>query len=121
MLEPRLLGTQKKIEMRKQVSEQEPVITSENNLTRLSLPRQFRPEHRDSSASKIKSDGLLKGTPSPDTILNEWQFILNLSNGLVVTNPQTLTFKAYIEKGNNGLLVKSILKKRWWWRLVETP
>lgn len=51
--------------------------------------------------------------------MNEWLFVMNLTNGLIVTNPINPTYKAYIEKGNNGLLVKSLLKKRWWWRLVE--
>lgn len=29
------------------------------------------------------------------------------------------SFKAYICKGNNGKIVKTILKKRWWWTLVD--
>lgn len=27
-------------------------------------------------------------------------------------------FKAYICRGNNGSIVKTVLKKRWWWTLV---
>lgn len=30
---------------------------------------------------------------------------------------QTKTFKAFISLGNNGALVRSILKKRQWWAL----
>ena len=29
------------------------------------------------------------------------------------------SFKAYICKGNNGRIVKTVLKKRWWWTLVD--
>lgn len=31
-------------------------------------------------------------------------------------------FRAYVEKGNNGVLVKELLKKRGiWWHLVDQP
>lgn len=30
-------------------------------------------------------------------------------------------FRAYIEKGNNGILIKELMKKRWWWHLVDQP
>jgi len=29
------------------------------------------------------------------------------------------TFKAYIWRGNNGRVVKTVLKKRWWWTIVD--
>lgn len=29
------------------------------------------------------------------------------------------SFKAYICKGNNGHIVKTVLKKRWWWSIVD--
>jgi tubulin--tyrosine ligase len=44
---------------------------------------------------------------------------VNLSNGLAINNKKEITFKAYIDKGNNGLLLKSVVKRRWWWHLVE--
>ena len=30
-------------------------------------------------------------------------------------------FNAFIEKGNNGILVKEILKRRWWWHITDQP
>jgi hypothetical protein len=29
------------------------------------------------------------------------------------------SFRFFIGKGNNNLLVKSILKERWWWAVCE--
>jgi tubulin--tyrosine ligase len=46
-------------------------------------------------------------------------FTINLSNRLFTHNKKQITFKAYIDKGNNGLLLKSIVKRRWWWHLVD--
>lgn len=54
-----------------------------------------------------------------DTILNEFIFTVNLSNALVVNNRRTFPLRAYIEKGNNGMVVRSVLNRRWWWHTVE--
>lgn len=29
------------------------------------------------------------------------------------------TYKAFIGKGNNGVLVRGVLKNRWWWTLAD--
>jgi hypothetical protein len=50
-------------------------------------------------------------------------FKVNLSNNQIVTIPNEKDFqpyKCYVGKGNNGLLVKNIIKNRWWWTLYET-
>lgn len=96
-------------------------------LARLSLPK---PGGRTSlaphSTTKIKSDSLInppfRQPPPPsnfDTILNEFLFTVNLSNAIIVKNTEQATYKAFIDKGNNGLLLKSIVKRRWWWHLVD--
>jgi hypothetical protein len=33
--------------------------------------------------------------------------------------PGHFTYKAYIGKGNNGVLVRGVLKNRWWWTLAD--
>ncbi|CAD8065550.1 unnamed protein product [Paramecium sonneborni] len=43
---------------------------------------------------------------------------INLSNNLYVS-PTINSYKAYIGKGNNGQLVQWILKRRWWWSVVD--
>lgn len=48
----------------------------------------------------------------------ELNFVVNLSNKVSVV-PTEQTYKAYICKGNNGILVKNILKSRPWWSLVS--
>lgn len=42
---------------------------------------------------------------------------INLSNKLIVVPANEILYKAYICKGNNGTLVKSILKTRPWWSI----
>jgi hypothetical protein len=53
---------------------------------------------------------------------------VNLSNGLYsdasLASPKCqfqkkTGFKAYVCKGNNGHIIKTILKKRWWWTLTD--
>ncbi|CAD8157486.1 unnamed protein product [Paramecium pentaurelia] len=43
---------------------------------------------------------------------------INISNNLYV-QPMINSYKAYIGKGNNGQLVQWILKRRWWWSIVD--
>jgi hypothetical protein len=43
--------------------------------------------------------------------------MINLSNKIIVFPENEMQYKAYICKGNNGLLVKSIIKSRPWWAL----
>jgi hypothetical protein len=47
----------------------------------------------------------------------EFQLAICLTNRLLLYPQADLQYKAYICKGNNGLLVKSILKSRPWWSL----
>lgn len=49
----------------------------------------------------------------------EMNYIINLSNNIFVTSKQDSPYRAYICKGNNGILVKTILKSRPWWTLVS--
>ena len=44
---------------------------------------------------------------------------MNLSNYLFVSAQAGGIFKAYVGKGNNGLLVRGIIKSRWWWQMVD--
>lgn len=46
-------------------------------------------------------------------------YIINLSNNIFISSKQDSTYKAYICKGNNGILVKTILKSRPWWALAS--
>jgi hypothetical protein len=49
-------------------------------------------------------------------IRTEFQDVINSSNHMIMTNAEW-NFRAYVEKGNNGLIVKELLKKRWWWHI----
>ncbi|CAD8057988.1 unnamed protein product [Paramecium primaurelia] len=44
--------------------------------------------------------------------------IMNLSNCIFV-QPTLNIYKAYVGKGNNGMLVRQILKSRWWWSIQD--
>jgi hypothetical protein len=39
---------------------------------------------------------------------------INASNGVSVDSPN-IYFRYFVEKGNNGGLIKRVLSKRWWW------
>ena len=43
--------------------------------------------------------------------------VVNMSNKVYVHTPNDTLYKGFICKGNNGTLVKSILKSRPWWCL----
>lgn len=44
---------------------------------------------------------------------------INYANGLFVkSTPEDTIYKAYVGPGNNSNMVKSILKRRFWWNIV---
>ena len=45
----------------------------------------------------------------------EFLFTINLTNQLIIPPEEEVLYKAFVCKGNNGLLVKSIFKTRPWW------
>ena len=45
---------------------------------------------------------------------------INLSNNIVISKSRQVSYTAYIGRGNNSSLVKDILKKRWWWKIVDS-
>lgn len=59
----------------------------------------------------------------------DFLFKVNFSNNIYVpfdfAKPDETVmyprYRAYVGKGNNSLLVKSLLKRRFWWEIVETP
>jgi len=84
-----------------------------------SLPRPKLLPSQEPSA-KHRSDSIVKPNPHYyDSLMNEFMFTINLSNGLVVNNKREATYRAFIDKGNNGMLLKSVVKRRWWWHLVD--
>jgi len=63
-----------------------------------------------------------------DRMFESLMYHINLSNGLysdghyLSAKPhfqKKTNFKAYVCKGNNGNIIKTILKKRWWWTIVD--
>lgn len=48
---------------------------------------------------------------------------INFSNGLYVETPDQMNtqYQAYIGPGNNYYLVKGVLKRRFWWNVVDRP
>lgn len=78
-------------------------------------------DKRRSVPCVIESDSLI----NPDLMklqkFKEMNFLMALSNNLMVNNTpvETIqTYKAYICKGNNGILVKGLLKCRPWWSIA---
>ena len=51
--------------------------------------------------------------------IRDFYNIINFSNNLFVQTPASssnnLIYKAYIGKGNNDILVRMLIKSRWWW------
>lgn len=46
----------------------------------------------------------------------------NYACGLFVkSQPEEVVYKAYVGSGNNSLMVKAILKRRFWWNIVDKP
>jgi hypothetical protein len=59
-----------------------------------------------------------------EKILNYLDFLwkINYSNGIFIkSQPEETTYKAYIGSGNNSIMVKSILKRRFWWTITDKP
>lgn len=53
-------------------------------------------------------------------IRDEFREVVNTSNNVAVRNSESV-FRAYVQKGNNGVLVKELIKKRYWWHLEDNP
>lgn len=58
----------------------------------------------------------------------DFLFKINFSNNIYVPLDIAKTeeigfskYKVFIGKGNNSLLVKSLIKRRFWWEIIETP
>lgn len=48
--------------------------------------------------------------------------VINFSNNLFVNIPpekNAYSYRCHVGKGNNQMLIKSLLKIRWWWNIVE--
>ena len=57
-----------------------------------------------------------------EKILNYIDFLwkVNYSNGLFVkSQPEEVVYKAYVGGGNNSLMIKSIIKRRFWWSIAD--
>lgn len=55
--------------------------------------------------------------------MRDFFFSLNLGHNLVVQPPSekaSSVYRAYVGKGNNHILVRMILKQRWWWSIVDS-
>lgn len=50
-------------------------------------------------------------------LYREFMMTVNLSNKLFVVPNHEGYYRAYIGKGNNGNLIKSLLKTRSWWSI----
>lgn len=54
----------------------------------------------------------------------DFLFKINFSNHIYVSldlhddAANSIKYKAYIGKGNNSLLIKGLLKRRFWWEIV---
>lgn len=53
--------------------------------------------------------------PFKEKILKQLWTILNIENDMQNFEAKAPPYKFYVSQGNNGMLVKSILKERWWW------
>jgi hypothetical protein len=57
----------------------------------------------------------------------DFLFKINYSNGLYVdlsfskTDEASTRYKMYVGRGNNSLLIKSIIKRRFWWEITNNP
>jgi len=49
----------------------------------------------------------------------EWCLLLGLIDGVVSEKEGSATYKAFVGKGNNSVLVKNIIKNRPWWSLCQ--
>ncbi|CAD8073321.1 unnamed protein product [Paramecium sonneborni] len=52
---------------------------------------------------------------------NEFPILIALSNNLSVQPPERAIYKAFVTKGNNGILIRQSLKQRSWWILTDQP
>jgi len=47
---------------------------------------------------------------------------INYSIGLFTkSTPEEVAFKAYVGPGNNSIMVKSIIRRRYWWIISDKP
>ena len=49
----------------------------------------------------------------------DFGFAINLSNNIIMEYKKSCKYTALISKWNNGSLIRSCLKSRWWWNFVD--
>ncbi|CAD8044235.1 unnamed protein product [Paramecium primaurelia] len=52
---------------------------------------------------------------------NDFATIVSYSNLLMIIPQEKIVYKAFITKGNNGQLVRQLIKSRSWWILIDSP
>lgn len=53
----------------------------------------------------------------------DFHSIINFSNNLYVNIPQeksTPIYKAFVGMGNNHILIRMVIKQRWWWIMADS-
>lgn len=102
------------------------IKTSRNRMEPLQTPQIALPKKKEKKKVR-RFDGIFYIDPKfpQDPIfqnkyasMRHYFNILNLSNYLFV-QPSLNIYKAYIGKGNNGMLVRQVLKNRWWWTILD--
>lgn len=71
-----------------------------------------------SDASKISSDN---SNRNKFEIYKDFLWKINFSNGLYIRIKDEIEspYKAYVGAGNNSMIIKGILRRRFWWQFVE--
>jgi hypothetical protein len=69
-----------------------------------------------SSLNKTENPNIMKFN-----LYKDFLFKVNFSHGLYVRFPDDVEkpYKLFVGKGNNSAIIKGIMRRRFWWQLVE--
>lgn len=81
-----------------------------------------KPTNRKDHFVFAMTDKPANGPENKIELYRDFLWKMNYSNGMYVVTPENNEFgyKAYFGFGNNSCMLKSILRRRYWWHIVPT-
>jgi hypothetical protein len=69
-----------------------------------------------SNQNKVENPNLMKYS-----LYKDFLFKVNFSNGLYVRLPDDVEkpYKFFVGRGNNSAIIKGIMRRRFWWQIVD--
>jgi hypothetical protein len=94
--------------------------TNSKSTTSQKIESVSRPKKTNISQTSDKKKSLvLLRMPKQSPSCYEWCTFLSILDGVISEKDSGPTYKAFVGKGNNSILIKNVIKSRPWWILTQ--